>query len=168
MKNLFLKNSEEEYTHEKEEAYQVTKQINKWKTLLFKILLTPSFAFLNCFIWGITLATHTSIKFIVSSKLIYQILSLNIFYKKLLNICHANCSRIMSRFAMPSRLLIFPTVLNQMRFLWNCILLKFISVSKKASVLVISHNILVISHNILVISHNILLSTSTKIFITWE
>ena len=56
---------------------------------------------------------HNSIKFIIFSNFILQILSLNFFHKKLLNLCYANCSRTVSNFAMPSRLLAAPTVLNQ-------------------------------------------------------
>ena len=55
-------------------------------------------------------------KFIIYSRLILQILSLSIFYRKLSNISHANSSRIVPSFEMPSSLLGAPTVLNQMRF----------------------------------------------------
>ena len=38
---------------------------------------------------------------------------MNIFHKKLLNICLVNCSRNVSNFAMPSRLLGAPTVFSR-------------------------------------------------------
>ena len=43
------------------------------------------------------------------------------------DICHANCSIIVSSVAMPSIL----TVLNQMRFIWNFVFVRFFSISKK-------------------------------------
>ena len=67
-------------------------------------------------------------KFIFSSKFILQILSLDIFHKKLLNICHANCSLIVSSFAIPLRLLAVPTVLYQMKFVWNFVFEKLLVV----------------------------------------
>ena len=80
---------------------------------IFKVLLNLfRLCFLNCFIYGTTIAfVHNSTKFTFFSKLIIWILSLNIFHKKLLNICHANCSLILLNFAIPSRLLAAPTVL---------------------------------------------------------
>ena len=80
---------------------------------IFKVLLNLlRLCFLNCFIYSTTIAfVHNSTKFTFFSKLIIWILSLNIFHKKLLNICHANCSLILLNFAIPSRLLAAPTVL---------------------------------------------------------
>ena len=74
---------------------------------------------------------HNSRKFIISSKFILHILSMNIFHKKLLNICHANGSHTVTSFAMPSRLLGAPTVLNRIRLVWNFVFAKFFSISKK-------------------------------------
>ena len=77
----------------------------------------------------------------ISSKFILQILSVNIFHNKVQNVCHANCSRVVSSFAIPSGLRA-PTALNQMGFVGNLIIGKFYSIyprlSKKASVLVLS------------------------------
>ena len=74
---------------------------------------------------------NTSTKFIISSKFIHQILSLVNFHKKLLNICLANCSQIVSSFAMPSRFAGAPALLNQMRFAQNFVFEKIFSLSKK-------------------------------------
>ena len=78
---------------------------------------------------------HNSKKYIIYSKLILQILSMNIFHKKLLNICLVNCSRNVSNFAMPSRLLGAPTV-----FSWGCsvnqVFLKILQNSQEISCLI--------------------------------
>ena len=62
---------------------------------------------------------------------ILQILSLTFFHKKLQKVCHANCSRVVSSFPTPSRLLGAPTIINQMRFVGNFVFGKFYSISKK-------------------------------------
>ena len=69
---------------------------------IFKVLLNLfRLCFLNCFIYGTTIAfAHNSTKFTFSSKLIIWTLALNIFHKKLLDICHANCSLILLNFAI--------------------------------------------------------------------
>ena len=59
-------------------------------------------------------------KFTISSTFILEMLSLRIFHKKL-NICHATCSRIGPSSAMPSSLLGAPIVLDQMRFVRDCL-----------------------------------------------
>ena len=75
---------------------------------------------------------HYWTKFTIFSKVICQILSLHIFHEKLLNICHANCSRIVSSTAVRSRFPGAPTVLNQMRFVWNFVFGKFFFNTQKS------------------------------------
>ena len=70
-------------------------------------------------------------KIINCSKFILQISSLRFFHKKLLNISHANCSKIVSNFAMHSRLLVATFILNQMRLVWTFVFVKFFLISKK-------------------------------------
>lgn len=57
--------------------------------------------FLNCFVWGMELPTAEQ----NLSKFILYILSLNSFHKKLLNFCLTSCFRIVSSFAILSKLL---------------------------------------------------------------
>ena len=86
-----------------------------------------------------------STKFIISSKFILQVLSFNIFHKKIFNIYQASCFQIVSSFTTPLRLLGAPNVLNQMSFVWNFAFVNLFSISnklrsrfsKKASVLVL-------------------------------
>ena len=62
---------------------------------------------------------------------ILQILSLTFFHKKLQNIFHANCSRVVSSFPTPSRLLGAPTIINQISIVGNFVFGKFSSICKK-------------------------------------
>ena len=48
----------------------------------------------------------------------------------ILNICHANCSQILWSFAISSRFLRALVFLNQMKFVWNFVLVKFFPLSK--------------------------------------
>lgn len=74
---------------------------------------------------------RNSTKFIISSKLILQILSVSIFYKKLLNICHPNGYRVVPSFRMDSKVLEAPTLLNHMTFFGNFVFGKCYSISKR-------------------------------------
>ena len=56
---------------------------------------------------------------------------MNIFKKKLCNVCHANCSQVVLSFAIPSMLLEAPTVLYQVSFVGNFVFGNFYSISKK-------------------------------------
>ena len=48
-----------------------------------------------------------------------------------MHICHVNCPHIASKLAMPSRVLRVPTVLNQVKFIWNFVFVKLFTISKK-------------------------------------
>ena len=86
-----------------------------WK----QVITSPSLVFLNLFIRDMILpATQQNLLFPQSSDSKYC--HRTFFIKKLLNICHVICSRIVSSFVVPSRLLGAPIVLNQMRCAWNC------------------------------------------------
>ena len=94
-------------------------------------MLSSSIFSIFRFARGMILVTTQENLLFSQSYYFLQTLSLNIFHKKLLNICHANGSQTVTSFAMPSRILGAPTVLNRMRLVWNFVFAKFFSISKK-------------------------------------
>ena len=123
-------------------------------------ITNPLLVFLNRLIWVMMLPTLQ--QNVLFSQTLYSKYCQWTFFIKNYWI-FVNCSRTLPSFAMPSRILGVPAVLNKMRFFWDSLFVNFYSVSKtvcsrfsnKASVLVLLQKF--------DFNHNILLST----FMNW-
>ena len=134
-------------------------------------MLSSSIFSIFRFARGMILVTTQENLLFPQSYYFLQTLSLNIFHKKLLNICHANGSQTVTSFAMPSRILGAPTVLHRMRLVWNFVFAKFFSISKKLtpqSSKTKPFVLVILQKKKKDLPHKFLLSTSTNIFINYE
>lgn len=84
-----------------------------------------------------------------------------------LNICHANCSQILWSFAISSRFLRALVFLNQMKFVWNFVLVKFFPLSKHYVLDARRKLPFCFDYKKKIFGQNFLLTIFTKIFMAW-